>query len=140
MIESTHPAYVLALEDLTQFYDMRLVTFGVDPDCHCLVVTFPVLVKHTHNTKLAAYQIESIPVPIQDENEEANSYTQVQITKPYIAVRENRYIQLRVEEMRNCKRIADTHFLNSQLDVSIFSYCMHFTFCAGTFHSNGKLP
>ena len=40
------------------------------------------------------YQIETVPVPILDENEQAHSYTELKIEKPYIALNEETYITL----------------------------------------------
>ena len=34
------------------------------------------------------YQIETVPVPILDENKQAHSYTELKIKKPYIALNE----------------------------------------------------
>ena len=44
-----------------------------------------------HKTKLTLYQIETVPVPILDENDKAQSYTQLEVEKPYIAVNEEIY-------------------------------------------------
>ena len=41
-IQKSHPEYTLALDKLSQYYDLKLVTYGVDPRNHSLVVTFPV--------------------------------------------------------------------------------------------------
>ena len=42
MIKSKHPDYVLAIPQASSYYDMRLVTFGIDED-DILVVSFPFL-------------------------------------------------------------------------------------------------
>ena len=54
---------------------------------------------------LALYQLETVPVPILDQNDEAHSYTQLQVKKPYIALNSETYISLRQQELRTCKRI-----------------------------------
>ena len=35
---------------------------------------------------LTLYEIESVKVPIEDQNYQANSYSEMYITKPYIAI------------------------------------------------------
>ena len=51
------------------------------------------------------YQIETVPVPIIDQNKQAHSYTHLQIDKPYIALNSETYITIRQQELRTCKRI-----------------------------------
>ena len=83
---------------------MKLVTFGID-DQRNLVVQFAVFV-HPHNQQhLTLYQLETVPVPIVDENEKAQSYTHLQVRKPYIALNSETYITLRIQELETCKRI-----------------------------------
>ncbi len=83
---------------------MKLVTFAVDQD-HSLIVTFPNFIQPYRNKPLNLYEIETVPVPIPDTNEQAESYSEAIISKPYIAVRESYYIQLRIQELRMCKKI-----------------------------------
>ena len=47
------------------------------------------------------YQIETVPVRRLDENEQVQSYTQLKIDKPYIALNTETYITLykRIEHM-----------------------------------------
>ena len=40
------------------------------------------------------YQIETVPVPILDRNDQAQSYTQLKISKPYIVLNTETYITL----------------------------------------------
>ena len=40
------------------------------------------------------YEIETVPVPILDENEQAHSYTELKIEKLYIALNEQTYIRI----------------------------------------------
>ena len=49
--------------------------------------------------------METVPVPIVDENEQAQSYTYLQVKKPYIALNSETYISLRVQELDTCKKI-----------------------------------
>ena len=109
MIKNKHPDYVLAIPQASSYYDMRLVTFGIDEDDR-LVVCFPIFVKDFSRKSMTLYQIETVPVPILDTNEEANSYSQVVINKPYIATNNDYYIQLEIEELFMCKQIKHIYF------------------------------
>ena len=70
---------------------MKLVTFGID-DKRNLIVQFPVFV-HPQNQHLTLYQLETVPVPIIDRNKNAQSYTHLQVTKPYIALKSETYLE-----------------------------------------------
>ena len=109
MIKSKHPDYVLAIPQASSYYDMRLVTFGIDENDR-LVVCFPIFVKDFSRKPMTLYQIETVPVPILDTNEEANSYSQAVINKPYIATNNDYYIQLEIEELFMCKQIKHIYF------------------------------
>ena len=83
---------------------MKLVTFGID-DQRNLIIQFLVFV-HLHTQQhLILYQMETVPVPIIDENEQAQSYTYLQVRKPYIALNSETYISLRMQELETCKKI-----------------------------------
>ena len=86
------------------YYDMPLVTFGVDRNMN-LVIQFPIFIQPYIQEPLLLYQIETVPVPILDTNTEANSYTHLQVNKPYIALNKETYISLTNEELRSCKII-----------------------------------
>ena len=75
---------------------MKLVTFGIDKQKN-LIIQFPVFVQPYTQTKLTLYQTETVPVPILDENDKAQSYTQLKVEKPYIS--------LCPQELNTCKRI-----------------------------------
>ena len=109
MIKNKHPDYVLAIPQASSYYDMRLVTFGIDEKDR-LVVCFPIFVKDFSRKSMTLYQIETVPVPILDTNEEANSYSQAVINKPYIATNNDYYIQLEIEELFMCKQIKHIYF------------------------------
>ena len=53
---------------------MKLVTFGIDKERN-LIVQFPVFVQQYTQQLLILYQIETVTVPIIDQNKQANSYT-----------------------------------------------------------------
>ena len=59
---------------------MKLVTFGIDNQRN-LIVQFPVFVQPYTQKKLIMYQIETDPVPMLDENEQVQSYTELKIEK-----------------------------------------------------------
>ena len=83
---------------------MKLVTFGID-DKRNLIVQFPVFVHLCNQQHLTLYQLETVPVPIIDRNENAQSYTHLKVTKLYIALNSKTYISLRIQELETCKKI-----------------------------------
>ena len=103
-LHSTNLDYTLVLDRLHLYYDMQLVTFGTDKDMN-LVVQFPVFIQPYTQKPLILYQLETVPVPILDRNNEAQSYTHLQARKPYITLNLETYISLRQQELRSCKRI-----------------------------------
>ena len=54
---------------------------------------------------MTLYQLETVPVPTIDIHENAQSYTHLQVTKPYIALNSETYISLRIHELEACKKI-----------------------------------
>ena len=60
---------------------MQLVTFGTDKDKN-LIVQFPVFIQPYTQQTLVLYQLETMPVPILDQNDNAHSYMYLQIKKP----------------------------------------------------------
>ena len=58
------------------YYDMKLLTFGIDNQRN-VIIQIPLFVQPYTLKKLTMYQIETVPVPILDENEEVQSYTQL---------------------------------------------------------------
>ena len=100
----SNPDYSLVLDRLHLYYDMQLITFGIVKDIN-LVIHFPVFIQPYTQKPLVLYQLETFPVPILDRNNEAQSYTHLQVRKPYIALNSETYISLRHQELRSCKRI-----------------------------------
>ena len=82
--------YDLVLTRLYLYYDMKLVTFGIDNQRN-LIVQFPVFVQPYTQKRLIMYQIKTVLVPILDENERVHSCTEMKIEKPYIALNEETY-------------------------------------------------
>ena len=83
---------------------MKLVTIGIDNQRN-LKVQFPVFIQLYTQKRLIMYQIETVLVPILDENEQAHSYTELTIEKPYIALNKETCITLHSQELKICKRI-----------------------------------
>ena len=44
-----------------------------------LIIQFPVFVQPYTQTKLTLYQIETVPIPILDANDKAQSHTQLKV-------------------------------------------------------------
>ena len=108
-LAKTTKNYDLVLNRLYFYYDMKLVTFGIDQDKN-LIILFPVLVAPYTQARLTLYQIETVPVPILDMNDRAQSYMQLKIIKPYIALNDETCISLRSQELNTCKRIGYEYF------------------------------
>ena len=104
------------------------------------------------------YQIETVLVPILDENEQVHSYAELKIEKPYIALNEETYITLCSQELKMCKRIGyeyyckdlfvikskmrySTTYFNLESDVikanCEFQYCYNKTDIKCTVHDSG---
>ena len=83
-ITKSNQDYEVVLNRLYLYYDMKLVTFGIDYQKN-LIIQFPVFVQPYMQTKLTLYQVETVPVSILDASNTVQSYTQLKIEKPYIA-------------------------------------------------------
>ena len=84
---------------------MPLATFGIDKDRNH-IIQFPVFVQQYTQKPLVLYQLETVAIPILDQNVKVHSYTHLQFTKPYIALTSETYISLRQQKLRTCKRIS----------------------------------
>ena len=69
---------------------------------------FQVIIQPYTTQPLVLYQIETVPVPIIDQNTKPDSYTHLQVDRPYIALNSETYITIRQQELRTCKRIGYT--------------------------------
>ena len=67
------PDYDLVIDRLHLYYDMQLVTFGIDKDKN-LVIQFPICVQPYTQIPLIFYQLETVPVPILDQHDKAQPY------------------------------------------------------------------
>ena len=65
----------------------------------------PIFVQPYTQQLLIFYQLETVPVPIADKNTKADSYTQLQIKKPYLALNTETYINVRQQELPTCNGI-----------------------------------
>ena len=63
----TNPDYDIVIKILYLYYDMKLVTFGIDRDRN-LIIQFPVLVQPYTQQPMILYQIETLPFPTVDQN------------------------------------------------------------------------
>ena len=88
---------------------MKLVTFGIENQRN-LIVQFPVFVQPYTQKRLIMYQIETVPVQILDKNEQAHSYPELKIEKPYIALNKETYITLHAQELKMCKKIGYDYY------------------------------
>ena len=84
-ITKSNQDYEIVLNRLYLYYDMKLVTFGIDYQKN-LIIQFPVFVQLYTQMKLTLYQVETVPVPILDSGNKVPSYTQLKIEKSYIAL------------------------------------------------------
>ena len=75
-IAKSNKDYDIVLTRLYLYYNMKLVTFGIDNQRN-LIVQFSVFVPPYTQKRLIMYQIETVPVPILDENEQTHSYTEL---------------------------------------------------------------
>ena len=102
-IRETNPDYDLVIERLHLYYDMKLVTFGIDREGN-IIIQFTAFIQPYTQQPLILYQIKTVPVPIIDQKKQAQSYTHLQIDKLYIALNSETYITIRQQELRACNR------------------------------------
>ena len=103
-IWNTNPDYNLVIARLHLYYDMELVTFGINKEKN-LIIKYPVFIQPYTQQPLILYQLETVPVPIIDQNTKAQSYTHLQVNKPYTALNSETYISIRQQDLRAYKRI-----------------------------------
>ena len=94
MLTKTNPDYDIVIKRLHLYYDLKLVTFGIDRNRN-LIIQFPVFVQLYTQKLLKLYQLETAPVPIVDKNTKAESYMQLKIKKPCLALNTETYINVR---------------------------------------------
>ena len=131
MLAKTNKDYELVLNRLYLYYDMKLVMLGIDNEKN-LIIQFAVFVQPYTQTRFSLYQIETVPVPILGTNNKAQSYTQLRIDKPYIALKRETYISLHPQELNTCKRIGYEYFCEELFVVK----SKHKYSCASTIYFN----
>ena len=99
-----NPGIGIVIKRLHLYYNMKLVTFGIDQKRN-LIIQFPVFVQIYTQQPLILYQLETVPVPIIDQNPSVQFYTELKIRKPYIALNSETYINIQQQELATCKRI-----------------------------------
>ena len=89
----TNPDYDIVIKRLHLYYNMKLVTLGIDRKRN-LIIQSPIFVQPYIQQPLILYQIKMVPVPIVDKNTKANSYMEILVKKPYITLNSetNKYI------------------------------------------------
>ena len=105
----TNPDYDIVIKRVHLYYNMKLVTFRIDRK-RKLIIQFPIFMLPYAQKPLILYQLETVPLPIVDKNTKAESYTQLQIKKLYLALNTETYINVRQQELVTCKRIAYEFF------------------------------
>ena len=98
----SNPDYDIVIKRLYLYYNMKLVTSGIDTDQN-LIIQFPISIQTYTQQPLILYQLETVPVPIVDKNSNAQSYTELKIRKPYIALNSEMYINIHHQELATCK-------------------------------------
>ena len=98
-IQISNPDYDVVIKRLHLYYDMKLVTF-VNKEERNLIVQFPVFVQLYTQQQLILYQVETVPVPIIDQNKQAHSFTHLQVDRSYITLNSETYISLSHQELR----------------------------------------
>ena len=109
VLAKTNKDYDLVLTRLYLYYDMKLVTFGIDSQRN-LIIQFLVFVQQYTQTRLILYQIVTVPVPVLATNCQAQSYTQLKIDKTHIALNKETCISLHPQELNICKKMGYEYF------------------------------
>ena len=103
-IRKTNPDNNLVIEKLHLYYDMKLVSFGIDSKRN-LIIPFSTFIQPYIQQPLILYEIGMVPVLVTSQNKQAQSYTHLQLDEPYIALNSETYTTIRQQELRTCKRI-----------------------------------
>ena len=105
----SNPDYDIVIKRLHLYYNMKLVTFRIGRKRN-LIIQFPIFAQPYTQQPLTLYQLETVPLPIIDKNTKADSYMQLQIKKPCLALNTETYINVRQQELATCKRIGYEFF------------------------------
>ena len=85
MLTKTNPDSDIVIKKLHLYYDMKLIIFRIDRNRN-LIIQFPVFIQPYTQQLLTLYQLETVPVSIVDKNIKVDSYTQLKIKKPNLAL------------------------------------------------------
>ena len=77
-VRKTNPGYDLVIKRLHLYYDMKLITFGIDSSNNH-IIQFPVFIQPYTQQPLILHQLQMVPVPVIDQNTHAHFYTHLQI-------------------------------------------------------------
>ena len=77
--------------------------YSINSLLYLRTVQFPVFIQPYIQQPLILYQIETVPIPIIDQNTQAQSYTHLQIKKPYIALKSETNITIR-QQIKNLQK------------------------------------
>ena len=77
----TSPNHDIVIDRLHVYYNMQLVTFGINKTKN-FIIKFPIFIQPYTQQLLILYQLQTVPIPIIDQNTHAQSYTYLQINKP----------------------------------------------------------
>ena len=69
-LQTSNPDYDFVIDRLHLYYDVQLVTFGIDKDKN--LIQFPVFIQPYTQQPLKLYQLETVPVPIIDQIHRCN--------------------------------------------------------------------
>ena len=141
-IQTTNPDYDLVVDRRHPYHGMQLVTFDINKDKN-LIIQFPVFIQPYTQQPLILYQSETVPVPIIDQNTQAQSYIHLQGHKPYITLNSETYISIRQQELRTCKRIGYEFYCKELFVVKhksrySFESMIYFSLDAETINGNCK--
>ena len=75
MLIKTNPDYDIVIKRLHLYYDMKLVTFGIDRNRN--LIQFQIFIQPYTQQPLTLYQLQTVLIPIVDKNTKADSYTQL---------------------------------------------------------------
>ena len=100
----SNPDYDIMIKRLHLYYDMKLVTIGIDKKRN-LIIQFPIFVQPYTQQPLILYKIETVTVPTVDKNTRANSYMEILVKKAYIALNLETYINIHQQKLATSKRI-----------------------------------
>ena len=103
-LQITNPDYDLVIDRLHPYYNMQLVTLGIDKEKNLIIQFLMFIQPYTQQTPNTLSTGNSTSLLI-DQNTKVHSYTQLQVEKPYIALNSETYISLCQQELRTCKRI-----------------------------------